>query len=52
MAPLDWWPKELAAKAQEVAVALGGDLGGPKEWEEDPWPWQVPLCWLDDWGYP
>ena len=35
MAPLDWWPKVLAAQAQEVAVALGGGLGGPKEWEED-----------------
>ena len=52
MAPPDWWPKVLAAKAQEVAVALDGGLGGSQEWEEDPWPWLVSLCWLEDWGLP
>ena len=52
MANPDWWPQVLAARAPEVTVALGRGLGGPKEQEEDLWPWLVPLCWLEDWGLP
>ena len=49
MAPLDWWSKVLASRVLEVTVALSEGLEGPKEQEEDPpWPWLVPLCWLED----
>ena len=51
VAPPECWPEELAAKVLKVAVVLGGGLGGTKH-KGEPWPWLVPLWWLEDWELP
>ena len=44
-----WWPGSEASRAPEVAVALGGGLGGPILEEADDGPGDNLLCGLGDW---
>ena len=50
MCPLAWsWADVVEASEPDVTVDEGGGLGGPEQEEGPPWPWFVPLWWLEDW---